>query len=48
MCLKLASKPSWYNNFTLPELAKKAQQYMKQYTALSKTKGDYPKFNSNT
>jgi deoxyuridine 5'-triphosphate nucleotidohydrolase len=35
ICMGLASKPEWYINITLPEIASKAKKYMKHYNSLN-------------
>jgi deoxyuridine 5'-triphosphate nucleotidohydrolase len=34
ICMELGSKPEWYVNITIPEIASKAKRYMKHYESL--------------
>jgi hypothetical protein len=37
ICMELKSKPEWYINISLPEIAAKAKKYMKHYNSLTST-----------
>ena len=51
ICLELASKPEWYKNITIMEIAKKAQRYMRHFKTLdtvSSNKSSYSNSQNDT
>jgi uncharacterized protein YkwD len=45
--MELTSKPEWYINISVPEIAAKAKKYMKHYNSLTSTTPTNPKQPSN-